>query len=520
MQTQTDGYVTDIPYTSQAYPALAPVNLLMAATLAGVHPPVLEPGAVVWELGCGHAGGLIAAAVAHPACHFFGVDFNPAHIAGARRRAADLGVTNVTLLDADFVDLAREPGALPGCDLAVIHGVYGWIGAPERAAVRALLRHGVRAGGLVYLSYNAMPGSAAMGIVQRALREAASLVTGRSDHRLRHGIERIKALRAAGALHLSGGGLMEGLFEKLDQADPAYLVHEYMNASWSALYHSDVARDMAEARLEYAGSAVPYENFPELMLTPAQAEALGEVSVPHVRETLRDLFISRILRKDLFMRGVRRMTEGERHHRLRETLMCAAVNPAEAADTLSVPAGEITLSPKFRAAAEALWEGGPQTLGALVDGPLAGATDTTLESAALLVSAGFAWPCLAPPPESAVATSRRALARGAAAVRAGGLGTRVTALAPRLGSAFELSGLECLVLDGLWQGVPDQTDALVEHVWGPFEAVGETLLNKGERIDDPTRCRALLADMVGRMRPDRLPIWRGLGMLPETVVRA
>jgi len=514
MAVSQDGYVTDIPYTANAYPALSPINLHLSALIAGVDYPPLRPGAVVWELGCGYGNGVISAAAAQPECQFFGVDYNPAHIAKARQRAATLGLRNIELLDADFADLAARPGTLPPCDLAVIHGVYGWVGASTKAAMRDLLRQGVRAGGLVYLSYNAMPGSGAMGVFQRALLEAARLSVGRSDARLKEAITRVEAFRAAGATHLAGDGLIGDLFEKAREADPAYLVHEYMNETWSALYHSEVALEMMGVGLEFAGSGVPHENFPNLMLTPAQIEALGDIPIPHVRETLRDMFLNRILRKDLYVRGLSRLSEEGRERRIAALPFCAATNPHESPLTLRAPAGEIELPEAYRAAALQLWRDGPQPLAALLDGPMAGVRVSAVEAAALLVSGGLAWPCLPSPSSETVATVARAVANAADRVRSEGLGVQGTIPAPRIGSELPVAGIECLVLDALWSGVPDETAPLAEHVWAPFEAKGEWLVHKGERIQDPVACRATLSEMLEQMRPDRVPFWRGMGMLP------
>ncbi|WP_170294694.1 methyltransferase regulatory domain-containing protein [Roseospira navarrensis] len=515
MTTHQDGYVRDIPYTAGAYPALSPINLRLSALIAGVDSPPLGSGSVVWELGCGYGNGVISAAVAHPDCRFVGVDYNPAHIARARRRAADLGLRNIDLLDADVVDLAATPDALPQADLVVIHGVYGWVGAPVKAAMRELLRTGMRAGGLIYLSYNAMPGSGQMGVLQRALLEAARLSVGRSDARLQDAIARVEALRAAGAVHLSGEGLLNDLFQKIRDADPAYLVHEYMNETWSALYHSEVAQDMMSIGLTYAGSAMPHENFPDLMLTPAQAEALGDVAVPHVRETLRDMFLNRILRKDLYMRGLVRLSERDRAQALAAQTFCAACNPTEAGLSLRAPAGDIELPEAYRQAALSLWHDGPQPLSALMAGPMGGTRATPVEAGALLVSGGLAWPCLPPPGPEIMAVVGRGVALAAAAVRESGLGTQATVPAPRVGTEIPVAGLEAMTLDALWSGVsPDDTAALVEHIWAPFQADRESLIHRGERIEDPARIREILSGALQGLRPDRLPLWRGLGMLP------
>lgn len=519
MSVATDsGYVTDLPYVSRAYPAHAPVNLKLTATIAGFHVGDLPPGAVVLELGCGFGNGMISAAVAHRTTRFLGIDFNPTQIAAARRRIADLGIDNVEMREADFLDLAADPNSLPLCDMVILHGVYAWVGADQKAALRTILRHCVRPGGLVFLSYNAMPGAAGMGMVQRALFEAAHLTVGRSDDRLTAALGRIKALREVGAAHLSNNARLDRLFEGIDEADPIYLAHEYMNRDWRALYHADVARDMAEAKLNFIGSALPHELFPALMLNPDQAKALGEVPISSVRETLRDYFIERVFRKDLFARGAPRMTEAERTVALDATLFCSAANPDDVTMELNVPAGKVALNEWYPEAARMLWREGPQRLSTLMAGPFDGSGLSRAEAAAVMVTAGLAWPCLENDEAATAATAatcRRGLVAARENIHRHGLQTWPAVLAPRLGSEFPISGLEALVLEALSRGLPEDPVPLAQDVWAPFRAAGESLMHKGEAVTDPDQCIAMLVDMIGRMLPDRVPLWRALGMLPD-----
>lgn len=514
--THGHGYVTDLPYLTRSYPQYAPAYLRLSATLAGFEMPGLQPGSAVLELGCGYGNLVISAAAAYPDCDFVGVDFNPSHIAAARQRAADLGLTNITLLDADFSDLADDPHVLPDCDLVICHGVYSWVAPSVRHAIQRILARHVRPGGLVFISYNVLPGSASMSVLQRALYETASLSVGRSDHRVGEAITRIKAMHTAGAAHLAGNKLIESLLESFDEADPAYLAHEYINTNWSALYHADVARDMEQARLTYIGSATPYENFPALLLQPQQNETLSEIPVSSVRETLRDYFMERVLRKDLYVRGPRRLTELTRDRTLDECVLAAGINPEDATYRVTVPAGRIDLEDPFREACERLWREERLPLGALMAGPFANTEQNRPETVALLLSGGLAVPSLEAPGEATRAACRRALARAVEAVHDGGLQARPTVLVPRLGCEQPVGGLEALVLDALARGRPQAPEILVPELWAYFEEMGEVVMHKGESISDTAQCHALLIGLVRDMLSERVPLWRALGMLLDT----
>jgi len=493
---------------------LAPVNLHLAALVAGVDVPPLRPGSVVWELGCGYGNTVISAAVAYPECRFVGVDYNSAHIAGGNQRIDTLGLRNVELMEADIVDLAARPGSLPPCDLAILHGLYSWVGEPVRVAVREMLGWGVRPGGLVYISYNSLPGAGAMSVVQRTLIELSKLSVGRSDVRARDAIARMDALKAAGAKHLSGTADIDRQVQRVKDLDGGELCHEYLNEGWGALFHSQVADDMETARLEYVGNAIPHQNFLASLLTPAQMKAVEDIHLSSARETAVDLFINRILRRDLYVRGVQHVKDDKRAYRLRDISFCARCCPDDIDLTLLLPVGSVALPDAYARAGEMLWREGPLPLGVLLDGPLAPIKPVPNETAALLVACGIAWPCRPDRAPETMAAVRRAVLDLATEVRALGLQHQGMIPAPSVGTEVLASGLEARVLEGLWGGVQEETAALVEHVWAPFEASGERLVYRGQRTEDAAQCRALLADAVEAIRGARVPLWRGLGMLP------
>jgi hypothetical protein len=68
--------------------------------------------------------------------------------------------------------LQRE--ALPPFDFIVAHGVYSWVAAHERQTIRDLVRDHVVPGGLLYVSYNSLPGWAGEMPLRKLLVELAA----------------------------------------------------------------------------------------------------------------------------------------------------------------------------------------------------------------------------------------------------------------------------------------------------------------------------------------------------------
>jgi len=152
-------YVTDVPYAATFTQYGAPAWLDLTALLSGVRPPDRK-GAFAWcELGCGRGATAAILAATHPGGAFHGVDLMPEHIAHARRLGERCGIANLTLHQGDFAAAATLD--LPRFDYIVAHGVYSWIDAQARATLRHFVDRHLAPGGLVYISYNAMPGWAA-----------------------------------------------------------------------------------------------------------------------------------------------------------------------------------------------------------------------------------------------------------------------------------------------------------------------------------------------------------------------
>jgi SAM-dependent methyltransferase len=169
MADWSDGYVTEVQYTGKFFPHMAPGAMAFACVRQGVRPPQLGPGSTYLELGCGQGFGLNLLAAANPDMRFWGVDFLPGQI--AKRLATAAGLDNVTFDDLSFEQvLALPEGRIPRCDVIALHGVLSWISPEHRAQVVRILDRHLKPGGLVSVSYNALPGWSALGPLQRFVK--------------------------------------------------------------------------------------------------------------------------------------------------------------------------------------------------------------------------------------------------------------------------------------------------------------------------------------------------------------
>lgn len=135
MTTWTSGYVADIGYTYGFYRELTPALLSFVALSKGQQGPEVGAGLTYCELGCGQGFSMNVLAAGNPEIQFHATDFNPAQVAGARRLAAEAGLSNINFYDHSFADFAAAPKLPESFDIIALHGIYSWISTENRQAI-------------------------------------------------------------------------------------------------------------------------------------------------------------------------------------------------------------------------------------------------------------------------------------------------------------------------------------------------------------------------------------------------
>jgi SAM-dependent methyltransferase len=448
------GYVTDIAYRAGHYPQQSPWHLAACCLMAGtaVDQPGPDDRLHYLELGCGQGFGALLLAAGNPSWQVTAIDFNPAHVAGARRMAAQAGIANATFIEADLATLAEDPAcaAIPEADVVSLHGVWSWVAQPVQAGIVRLLKARVRPGGVVHVSYNALPGwQGAIGL-QRLVRQAGLRSGNRSDRQVTAGLDLARALGEADARHLRHSPIANGMLERFKNLSTDYLAHELMNGAWHPCFHADVADAMSEARLDWVGSASMTENFPELMLNEAQREIAARFDDPAMRELVKDMCVERALRSDIFVRGAASITSAARDAALGDLVIGLTVAPGAFDHELDVPVGRISMGEKFYGTVVRALENGPRRIADLLALPeLAGHSRNPPELIAMLVGSMQA-ELVARPATDAGDTARRLNAVAARRFVDIGQLDRGLSAAPGLAAACAAARWNC----SCWTGSP------------------------------------------------------------------
>jgi len=317
-----DGYITEIPYAPGYYRELSPRLIGFSLLLNGFEPPPVE-GAAYLELGFGQ--GLSANIhAAGSAIRLYGTDLLPAHVDNAKSLATASGA-NARFFDDSFEEFAKRDG-LPQFDYIIVHGVWSWIGDEARRQIIGILRDRLKPEGVVFISYNALPGREA----ERALRALLLLKSSSGDgarplgERIDQGLSLARRAEEAGARFFLAYPTARRRLARLATQSHNYLAHEFFNRDWQPSYFADVNADMSRAGLSFAGPQSPLDAIPALNFSPEQMRLMQEIANPIDRQSLRDFLLNTEFRRDLFVRNARKLTQEETERRISQILLANA----------------------------------------------------------------------------------------------------------------------------------------------------------------------------------------------------
>lgn len=315
MSDWSAGYIADIGYTFGYYTELNPLRVKLAFLNSGLAYP--EFGTAC-ELGFGQ-GMSANIHCAASATQWYGTDFNPAQ-AGFAQNLARLAGTNCKLYDESFEEfLQRED--LPDFDYIGLHGIWSWISDSNRSVIVEFIRRRLKVGGVLYVSYNTLPGWAAFAPMRHLMTEHAEIIgsEGRGIvSRIDDAIEFADKLLATNPLFSRANPLVGERIQKLKEQNRHYLAHEYFNRDWHPMHFATMAELLEPAKVQYACSAHYLDQLNSMNLTTEQNQFLKEIPDPMFRESVRDFMVNQQFRRDYWVKGLRKLSSLETLEALRE----------------------------------------------------------------------------------------------------------------------------------------------------------------------------------------------------------
>ena len=305
MSDWSAGYVTDVGYTYGYYSELNPRRATLPMLMAGLLPPAWENAC---ELGFGQ-GVSVNVHAASSATQWWGTDFNPEQAACAQEMARASG-SGARLLDEAFADFCHRQD-LPDFDYIGLHGIWSWISDENRRLIVDFVRRKLRVGGVLYLSYNTLPGWAPVIPLRHLMSEHTRIMSAPGQplgDRIGDAMAFTQKLLALEPKFARANPQLHERFEKMLEHNRSYLAHEYFNRDWEPMAYSQMLKWLGEAKLKFACSADYLSHIDRLHMTPESVSFLQGIADPNFRETVRDYIINQQFRKDYWVRGGRRAT--------------------------------------------------------------------------------------------------------------------------------------------------------------------------------------------------------------------
>jgi 2-polyprenyl-3-methyl-5-hydroxy-6-metoxy-1,4-benzoquinol methylase/methyltransferase-like protein len=225
-----------VPYRSQAWPESRPEFLATLGFLYGF--PRLEIGkARILELGCGDGGNLIPLAVAYPDSTLVGIDISSEQIKLAKQASKHLNLRNLSLEAQRFSDLSTDTTKF---DIIIAHGILSWVAPEVQLQVLKLCQQLLADQGLVFLSYNALPGWHG----EQAIRDNLLMLTQKTDPSLakvKQGLHYLEFMRdhamESDSVYQT---VLKTVSQRVEQSPGIhFFAHEYLSSENHAYYFTD-----------------------------------------------------------------------------------------------------------------------------------------------------------------------------------------------------------------------------------------------------------------------------------------
>lgn len=301
MTSWNAGYVTDIAYTHGYYSELNPTRLSLAMASRSLAMPKVKR---VCELGFGQGVSVAMHAAAQAGTEYWGTDFNPAQAAHARTLIEATGVP-CYLFDQSFEEFCARDD-LPEFDFISLHGIWSWISDQNRRVIVDFVRRKLKVGGLVYVSYNTLPGWAAALPMRHMLTQYANKLGAPGQGmvgRVKESINFFEKMLEVNPAYIKANPNVKGRFEKLQSQNPAYLAHEYFNLDWEPMHFATMEEWLSPAKVSYACSAHFVDHVEALNLSQEQVQFLRAIPDANMRESVRDFMVNQQFRRDYWIKG-------------------------------------------------------------------------------------------------------------------------------------------------------------------------------------------------------------------------
>ena len=508
MSDWTAGYVADIGYTFGYYQELNPLRVRLAFINAGLACPEIG-SACELGFGQGMSANLHAAA---SVTSWHGTDFNPSQASFAQELAAVSGA-GAKLFDDAFADFANRSD-LPDFDYIGIHGIWSWISDENRAVIVDFIKKKLKVGGVLYISYNTLPGWAAFAPMRHLMTEHAEIIGAEGTgivSRINGALDFTEKLLATNPTYARANPQIAERVTKIKEQNRHYLAHEYFNRDWHPMHFATMADWLEPAKLQYACSAHYLDHIDAVNLSAEQQAFLKEIPDAMFRESVRDFMVNQQFRRDYWVKGARRLNVLEQAEALRAQKVILVIHRPDASLKVTGSLGEASMSEAvYNPVLDALADHKTRTLGqleqAVKDKGVAFAQ--VMQAAMVLTGAGS----LSAVQDDAVinkAIKHTEKLNAHLIDKARGSNDISYLASPVTGGGVTVGRFQQLFLLAMSQGKKQPAD-LAAYVWQILTVQGQKIVKEGKTLDTPEENLAELTEQAQAFADKQLPILKAL----------
>ncbi|HEU5316034.1 MAG TPA: class I SAM-dependent methyltransferase [Chloroflexota bacterium] len=315
-----------VPYPSTLFPQTHPDRTGALAALFGMDPAPVDRCRVL-ELGCGDGSNLIPMALSLPESRFVGVDLAAQPVARGTEIIKALGLENVTLRQANILDLARDRALADGpFDYIIAHGLYSWVPSDVRTAVLGICRDALGPQGVAFVSYNAFPG----GHIRQMAREALLFHAAAADPTTQTAAAQGFAQFLAAALPAGDEfAFLRHEFRAIAERSPDLLFHDDLSPDHQPLYFHQFVEQASAHGLQYLAEADFQEMGPAHFSAEVQAAlaAIEQARGLVAKEQYMDFLKVRRFRQTLLCPAAARIDRAHLPQRVDRLLVGAPLRP-------------------------------------------------------------------------------------------------------------------------------------------------------------------------------------------------
>ncbi|WP_291031865.1 class I SAM-dependent methyltransferase [Helicobacter sp.] len=443
---------------------------------------------------------------------YVGTDFNPSQVAIAKSYVQS---ANIILYEDSFKQLLEcFEKEQPQFDYIVFHGIFSWISQENRNIILEIIRRFLKVGGVVYNSYNCMPGWSPKSPTRellglyKELNHSAEIDT---QGLVKNTLAFFESFLETKPFYAEHSPQNKQMLEHLKSRDFTYVSHEYFNQNWDCFYFYQVAKMMEEAKCSFATEGKFLHYFDGYNFNADAIAFLSKIQNRIFKEQLKDYYLNQQFRRDIYIKGARRISQREAKERLSKTYFTLLMPITHFQEKMQFPLGEANLQKDLYQGVLKFLEKDNYKAKSLEEIMEACKIDFLLASQVIFILAEQAMVLPVQPVSKELQERARAYNLGVLKKQGFSAESSLFIAAPRIASGILVSNVEQIVMRAYLQGSKKETE-FVNYVMRAFKENNQGFMKDGKVLESEAENKAAIKEVVKEFL-EKVPIYKVLGIL-------